>query len=341
MITCRSHYFFQTDLSAGDFFVTNISFYRLGIVLSLVLILSGAVYAQSGNSGDQANEEVVVVDGVTDSTVFGIGRSLKITGTVKQGALAFGGDIIVEGTVEGDVATIGGSVIQRDGSRIGGDVIVLGGAYRPGEKPPNRNPAAMTMMYAGYEQELREIMRNPTGLLRPGWSLAYLGTRLLAVLFWFVVCLALTAAMPGTISRGIARIQLTSLRVAVIGVVGVVVLFVGVSLCLWILPETISVLVGLMALLFWIVAALFGRVILYAATGRWLQRKYVPIGKNSEAVALLLGTVFWVTLTSLPYIWPFVVCLIYVISFGLALTARYRVGWPRTAPATALSTQQN
>jgi len=340
MIYCRSHYFFKTDLSASHVSVPNITVSRLGLLLSLVLILSGAVYAQSSTS-EAASEDVVLVDGVTDSTVFGIGRTLKITGTVKQGALAFGGDIIVEGTVEGDVATIGGSVIQRDGARIGGDVIVLGGAYRPGEKPPNRNPSAMTMMYAGYEQELRDIMRNPTGLLRPGWSLAYLGTRLLAVLFWFVICLALTAAMPGTISRGVARIQLTSLRVAVIGLVGVVVLFAGVSLCLWVLPETISVIVGLMALLFWIVAALFGRVILYAATGRWLQRKYIPFGRNSEAVALLLGTVFWVILTSLPYIWPFVVCLIYVISFGLALTARYRVGWQRTAPASALSTQQN
>ena len=339
MINCRLHYFPETDLSPGQVRVPFLSFHHLGFVFTLVLILSGAVFAQSSNSEPSSDE--VLVEGVNDSTVFGLGRSLRITGTVKQGALAFGGDIIVEGTVEGDVATIGGSVIQRDGARIGGDVIVLGGAYRPGDKPPNRNPAAMTMMYAGYEQELRDLMRNPTGLLRPGWSLAYLGTRILSVLFWFVVCLALTAAMPGTISRGVARIQLTSLRVAVIGVVGVVVLFGGVSLCLWILPETVSVIVGLMALLLWIAAALFGRVILYAATGRWLQRKYIHVSKNSESVALLLGTVFWVTLTSLPYIWPFVVCLIYVISFGLALTARYRVGWSRTAAATALSTQQN
>lgn len=336
MTTCHSNYV-ETDLSASRLSLTNISIYRLGRVLTLLLLLSGAVYAQSNS----ANEEVIVVDGVSDSTVFGVGRSLKITGTVKQGALAFGGDVIVEGTVEGDVATIGGSVIQREGSRIGGDVIVLGGTYRPAEKSPNRNPASMTMMYAGYEEELRDIMRNPTGMLRPAWSATYLGTRVLVVLFWFVVCLALTAAMPGTISRGVARIQLTSLRVAVIGLVGVVVLFIGISLCLWILPETLGVLVGLMTFLFWIGAVLFGRVILYAATGRWLQRRYVPFAKNSEAVALLLGTVFWVTLTSLPYIWPFVVCLTYVISFGLALTAPYKVGWQRTATATTLSTQQN
>ena len=338
MTNCRSHYFSETDLSAVGQPVW-FHLYRLVQLLMLVSVLSGVVYAQAKE--EPAGEDVTVVDGVSDSTVFGMGRSLKITGTVKQGAIAFGGDVIVEGTVEGDVAAVGGSVIQHDGSRIGGDVIVLGGVYRPGEKPPNRNPAAMTMMYAGYQEELRDMMRNPTGLLRPRWSAGYFGMRILSVLFWFVICLALTAAMPGTISRGVARLQLTSLRVGIIGLVGVIVLCVGVPLCLWILPETISVLVGLMALLLLLVAGLFGRVILYAATGRWLQSKYVPIGRNSEAVALLLGTVFWVALTSLPYIWPFVVCFILVISFGLALTARYRVGWQRTTAAAVLSTHQN
>ena len=292
---------------------------RFFALLVWLLLLVGVAYAQ--------DEKVVLIEGTNEGTVFGVGNSVRITGTVKQGAMSLGGDVIVEGVVEGDVATIGGSVIQKSGSRIGGDVIVLGGTYHADDAVPNRNAAANTMMYAGYQQELRELMRNPTGLFTPRWTPSYLGTRFLVVLFWFLVSLGFTAAMPGTISRGIARLQLTSLRVAAIGLIGVVVLFVGVLLCLWIMPEPIRVLVGLLALLLWLVASLFGRVILYAATGRWLQRKYVPFGKNSEAVALLLGTGFWVLLTSLPYVWPFMATFILIISFGLALTARYRVNW--------------
>jgi hypothetical protein len=60
-----------------------------------------------------------------------------------------------------------------------------------------------------------------------------------------------------------------------------------------------------------------------------LQRKLLKNGNNSEAVALLLGTIFWITLSSLPYIWPVVVAVVLVTSLGLALTARYRVGWKR------------
>jgi hypothetical protein len=301
------------------------------LVFTVCLFLPiGIACGQSGNT-NSAEVKEVLISGVTNSTVFGLGETLRITGTVKQGAMSFGGDIIVEGIVEGDVATIGGSVIQKPGSRIGGDVIVLGGTYQPGDPAGLRNPAAMTMMYAGYQQELRDLVRSPTDLLSPRWTPVYLGTRFLVILFWFVISLAVTSAMPGTISRGVARLQLTSLRVAIIGFVGMIVLFVSVTGCLLLLPETVGVLIGIMTLLFGVVAGLFGRVILYAATGKWLQRKYIPVGRNSEAIALLIGTTFWVTLTSLPYIWPFVVTFIIVISLGLAFTARYRVNWRQPA----------
>jgi hypothetical protein len=316
------------DHPAFHFSLKQFELPRILAMFIWFLALIGGVYAQDVTT--EANgEKVIVVNGVSDSDVFGMGHSVKITGRVKQGAMSFGGDVIVAGVVEGDVATIGGSVIQLPGSRIGGDVIVLGGTYRADDVPANRNPASMTVMYAGYQQELREMMRNPSGLFSPRWTPTYLGTRCLVVLFWFVVALGFTSAMPGTISRGVARLQLTSVRVAAIGLIGVLVLFVGVLLCLWIMPEPVRVLIGLLALMLWLVASLFGRVILYAATGRWLQRKYVPLGRNSEAVALLLGTSFWVLLTSLPYVWPFMAAFILIISFGLALTARYR----RTVPS--------
>lgn len=293
---------------------------RLLALLFWGLLLVGVASAQ--NSASQPE----VIRGDSESTVYALGNSVRITGTAKE-AIALGGDVIVEGTVEGDVATIGGSVIQKAGARIGGDVMVFGGTYRAEDAHANRKPEAITIMYAGYQQELGDMMRNPTGLFSPHWSPSYLGIRLLVILFWFVVSLAFTAVMPGTISRGVARLQLTSLRVAAIGLIGMVAIFAGVLLCLKLIPEPISVVIGLLALSLWFVAGLFGRVILYAATGRWLQRKYFPIAKHSEAVALLLGTSFWVLLTSLPYVWPFMAAFILIISFGLALTARYRVGW--------------
>lgn len=310
--------------------LSSVELSRFGVLLLWLMVLVGAVHAQSSSANETTSESEIVISGVTDSTVFGMGNTVRITGTVTQGAIAFGGDVIVEGTVDGDVAAIGGSVIQQSGATINGDVIVLGGTYKHADDVPKRKSSAMTMMYAGYQQELKNLMRSPTGILRPSWSPGYVGMRLLAILFWFIVSLALTAAMPATISRGVARLQLTSLRVALIGFIGALVIGGGVEACLLVLPQPISVLVGIMALILMLVAWLFGRVVLAAATGRWIQRKYVPIAKHSESVALLLGTTFWVVLTSLPYVWPVVVGVMIVLSLGLALTARYRVGWRRS-----------
>jgi hypothetical protein len=306
---------------------------RIAALVLGIACLMGAASAQSVYE-PTPGDNPYIVEGSNDTIVYSMGRSLRINGTVKapNGAIALGGDVIVQGIVEGDVAAIGGSVIQLEGARINGDVMVVGGTYRHADKEPLRTPGAQTIIYSGYEQELRNVMRNPKDLLAPHWSAGYVGFRVLALLFWFIVSLALTAAMPGTISRGIARLQLTSLRVALIGFLGVLAIGPGALLSLRYLPTPISVVVGLLALLLILIAGLFGRVIIYAATGRWLQRTFVKRDQNSEAVALLLGTALWIVLSSLPYVWPFVVAVAWVLSLGLALTARYRVGWKRQQP---------
>jgi hypothetical protein len=324
----------KRDARLGAPFLIQLSYRAIGLLL-LLLSLFVAIQAQVAISSPA--DDPYLVEGVSDTMAYGLGHSIKITGTVKNGAIALGGDVIVQGTVEGDVAAIGGSVIQLEGSRIGGDVIVIGGTYKHGSQAPNRSASSTTIMYAGYEQELRQMMRNPTDMVAPQWSASYIGFRILAVLFWFVVSLALTAAMPETISQGITRLQLTNVRVAIIGFVGAAIIGAGVSFSLHYLPTPLSALVGLIAFFFILLVWLFGRVVISAATGRWLQRKFLPIGRNSESVALLLGTSFWIALSSLPYIWPFVVAVMIVTSLGLALTARYRIGWGRSQPSLTSS----
>ncbi|HEX7999202.1 MAG TPA: hypothetical protein VF528_12500 [Pyrinomonadaceae bacterium] len=292
-----------------------------------LFIAAFCVHAQASAPVD--DPEALVVEGMKNGDVFGLGRSVIVRGQITHGAMSIGGDVIVEGRVEGDVATIGGSVIQREGSYIGGDVIVIGGAYHHGKNAPGRNPASTTVMYAGYEQELRHLARNPATLFAPQWSVYYLGWRVLAVLFWFVMSLIMTAVMPGAVSRAVARLQLTSARVGLIGFLGAVLMTFGVLAVLRFLPTSIGALVGLTALLLMLMATVFGRVVINAATGRWLERKFLPEAKHSETGALFLGTSFWAVVLSLPYIWPMVTCGLLVASLGLALTARYRVGWKR------------
>lgn len=307
------------------------AFYQTIVLFGALLI--GILVAQAQTASDEhpGDPQAKVIEGVVNNTVFGLGQSIRITGTVKEGAIAFGGDVIVEGAVDGDVAAIGGSVIQREGSRIGGDVIVLGGIYHHGKAAPGRDPKSVTIMYAGYEEELRQVMRDPFSLLRPQLTPAFFGTRLLAVLVWFIISLTLTAVLPNTVSRAVARLQLSSLRVAVISLIGSVVIGLGVPLLLLVLPSIIGAPVLILALLLVLVSSLFGRVVIFAATGNWLRRRFFA-RIQSDSIALLLGVVFWVALESLPYVWPFVMAGLIVVSLGLALTARYRISWKKPRP---------
>lgn len=300
------------------------------IAASLVFVIGSQ--AQPATGDHPGDPQARVIEGVSSTTVFGMGQSIRITGTVKEGAIAFGGDVIVEGTVDGDVAAIGGSVIQREGARIGGDVIVVGGIYHHGKAAPDRDPKSVTIMYAGYEDQLRRVMRDPFTVLHPQISAIFFGTRLLAILIWFVISLALTAVMPNTVSRAVARLQLSSLRVAGLGLVGSLLITGGVLGSLWLLPSIFGAAISFMALLLAVVATVFGRVVIFAATGQWLQRRLLP-RLQSESATLLIGVVFWIICSSLPYVWPFVQAGLLVVSLGLALTARYRIGWKSKKPA--------
>src|SRR2546430_460902 len=203
----------ETTFPAGAAPLIRKAFVIMGLLIACIV----AAQANPAIEGPPGDSQARVIDGVSNSTVFGLGQSIRITGTVKEGAIAFGGDVIVEGAVDGDVAAIGGSVIQREGARIGGDVIVLGGIYHHGKAAPDRDPKSVTIMYAGYEDQLRRVMRGPFSGLQPQLSAVFLGTRLLAILIWFVVALALTGVMPNTISRAGTRLQMTRLPVAVSG----------------------------------------------------------------------------------------------------------------------------
>jgi hypothetical protein len=187
-------------------------------------------------------------------------------------------------------------------------------------------------MYAGYEDQLRQLMREPFSVLRPQLSAVFFGTRLLAILLWFIIALALTAVMPNTVSRAVARLQLTSLRVALIGLLGTVVVTLGVLGSLLVLPPVIGAVISILALLLIVVSTLFGRVVIFVATGRWLQRRFLP-RLQSESVTLLLGVIFWGVLASLPYVWPIIIAGLLVTSLGLALTARYRISWKKPQPS--------
>ena len=296
----------------------------LGFVFVLLAVIS--IYSQT-QTISRTDENTITIEN-SQSEVYSFGKNVIVKGN-SQGVLAFGGDVIVEGTVDGDVATIGGSIIQKENASIGGDVIIFGGTYRPESKNPIRSAGKETVMIAVFEDELRNFTQNPSMLFSPTFSLTFLAQRILSILFWFVLSLALTTISPGAVSRAIARFRLSALKVIAIGFFSFIGTTVGIMACLNFLPNYINAIVVFMVFLMLILAYVFGRVALQLIIGKQLQKQFLPESKQSETLAILIGVIVWTILLSVPYLWVFALIALISASIGLILTARSSVGWQK------------
>ena len=319
-----------TDTNTNFFIDWNFPLRQLlgGIIFVLAACLS--IFAQQTITV-QPDANTIVIEDAPEMEVLSFGKTVIIKKEVK-GVFSFGGDVIIEGRVSGDVGTIGGTIIQKENAFIGGAVMAFGGSYKPESRTPLRNPGAETVMYAGYEEELRGLSQNPSQIFSPDITWAFVAQRFLLVLFWFVISFALTTIAPGAVSRAIARVQISWLKVVAVGFSSFLATLLGAMVCLKFLPDYISAVVSLMLFVVLLLSYVFGKTVLQISVGKRLQKRFLPESKQSETVAILTGVVFWTILLSVPYLWILALIVLFSASVGLVLTAR--------SPANAWQKQQ-
>ena len=272
------------------------------------------------------DNQTLIIDDAPDMKVIAISKDVIIKKRAKQ-VLAWGGNIIVEGSVEGDVATIGGSVTQKEGGFIGGDVIVFGGKYNAEGAAPLRVEGKDTVMFGMFEEELRGFAKDPSQLLKPELSVSFFVQRLLAAMFWFLITMAAVTIAPGAVSRGIAGLKLSALKIGALGAGGFVVACIAVIVGLGFLPEYLSAVFGLMAFVLVMLAYGFGRVVMHLIIGKFVLERFIPGGKTSESLAIIVGVLLSITILSFPYVWPLALFGFFAIGSGLVLTARAARSW--------------
>ncbi len=302
-----------------------ISLLRSTCLAMAVLLLVGGVLC-SPQSAAESDESMLVVESSPDMEIISFSKNVVVRKEAK-GVLVFGADVVVEGRVEGDVAAVGGSIIQREGSYIGGDVIVLGGKYSPDSNTPLRGENKQTVIFAAYEQELRDIARNPLELFAPSFTVGFVALKALSLLFWFIVSLAFTTIAPGAVSRAVSRLKLSSAKVIAFGFFT----FIGANVLLFMalrnLPNSLNaVLVG-MAIVSLTLVYVFGRVALHVSFGKLIQKYLLSDRNRSETLSVLLGVLAWTVLLSVPYVWIFALLALLSAGIGLVLTAQPAASW--------------
>lgn len=272
------------------------------------------------------DQTTVIVNDAPEQEVIVIGKSVIVSKQAK-GVLAIGGDIIVEGRVEGDVATVGGNVIQKENAYIGGDIIVFGGAYKPESQNPLRAPGKETVMFGVFEEELRDFGKNPSQIFSPTFSLTFVAQRLMLALFWFVISIVMTTIAPGAVGRAVARIHLSPLKVTGLGAAAFLLIMgmiVGGAL---VAPNYLGATLALMGMLILLLGYVFGRVSLQVSLGKFVQKHFLSEHNRSETLAILIGVLLWTVLLSLPYLWLIALFMVFTVGIGLVLTGRSAPRW--------------
>ncbi|MGH9819052.1 MAG: hypothetical protein ACRD43_02685, partial [Pyrinomonadaceae bacterium] len=277
------------------------------------------------------DDKTLVIDDAPEMEVIAFGKSVVVKKRAKS-VLSVGGDVLVEGAVEEDVVAFGGSITQKQEASIGGHIFVIGGAYRPESQNPLRGAGKETIMIAAFEDEIRDVAQNPTQIFAPTFSLLFLAQRLFSILFWFVVSFALTTLAPGAVSRGIARLQLRALEIAAIGCTLLVIISAIVLVSVKLLPQdlrVLSVLFGFVTFILFLLAYVFGRVVMQVSVGKMIQKRLLSERSQSETLAILFGVLAWTILLSIPYIWTLALIALFAGGIGLVITARSKNTWRR------------
>ena len=285
-----------------------------------ILLAAFSIYAGPTVNLSQPDDNTLVIEDAPDMELISFGKTVIIKKQVKE-VLSVGGNVIIEGTVSGDVGAVGGNITQKENAFIGGDVTVLGGNYTAESKTPLRNAGKETVVLAIFEEQIRDLAQNPSRLFSPNMSWSFLAQRVLSVLFWFIISLALTTISPGAVSRGVARFRLSTLKVFAVGSFGFVITVIAVAMGISFLPTYLSTIVGLMALILLLLSYVFGRVTLQMIVGRMLQKHILPDKMQSETIALLIGVIVWSIFLSIPYLLVIAFLTLFAASVGLVLTA--------------------
>jgi hypothetical protein len=284
----------------------------------------------------QSRPVVVEQSETARDIVVSISNPVIIHGSAEQGVFTAGANLTISGTVQGDVAVIGGELNLMGSAQVHGNIFLVGSTQRvnPGAKIEGK---LLSIPFLG--EETHKIFTNPAAFLFSyTYDFKFIASRIFASLLLFLLSLATVKIFPAHVSYACGRMKQEPGYTAGMGVLGLtgtmVAVLVALALCLVLIGLPILLLVILALALAWI----FGMVVLFYTVGEWILRLL-----KRKTPSPLWGLILAIGLWTLVKFFPGVSLLVHlgatVMALGITLTTRFGTGIPwfqrrrRTAPA--------
>ena len=290
----------------------------------------------AGLAAAQSRPVVVEQTETARDIVVSISSPVIINGSAEQGVFTAGADLTISGTVQGDVAVIGGKLNLLSNAQVHGNIFLVGSTQHvsPGATIEGK---LLSIPFLG--EETHKIFTNPAAFLFSySYDFKFIASRIFASLLLFLLSLATVKIFPAHASYACGRMKQEPGYTAGVGVLGltgaIVAILVALALCLVLIGLPILFLLILALAAAWI----FGMVVVFCTVGEWilhlLKRK-----SSSPLWGLILAIGLWTLVKFLPGISLLVHLGATVMALGITLTTRFGTGVPwfqrrrRTAPA--------
>ncbi len=290
------------------------------IITAVLLALPGSVYAQSPTGDDSPvifGSDYVLPSGkvIKDLVVFGGNATIEQGAQATGDVVVFGGNLTVSGDVGGDVTAFGGNITVNESALVGGDLNTLGGAAQvsPGATIRGKQLTGV----GGFP------LRVPTMIYTPSfWVDLGQGAGILSAVFGsFMIALiaVLVALFLPVPTDHVARTIGT--QPVISGALGLLTLIVSPALFLVLAITVILIPLGLVGLLIFGIALLFG----WIAIGLELGKRMTGMLNTTWAIPVStgVGTLVITLITSLMLVitgqWFWALCCIGIPLVGLIM----------------------
>ena len=264
---------------------------------------SGALMISGGADAPAIFANFTLPAGVTnhqDQVV--IGGDAQIDGTVLGDLVVVAGNARINGTVEGDLVVVLGATTLGPQAVIGKDVVAIGGGLK---RPPGARVGGDVTAFGADQFPLFGAI-TPWLAHGPFWGrlLTYdTGWPWVVALVFLLFNLLLQLLFPGPLQAAVDAMEKRPISSLFVGMLAKI-------LCGFLTLLLLVTVVGILVIPFLsaatLVAYLFGKITVYRYAGRQLGRPVGLDGNARPALALVLGTLIFYVLYTVPILGMFV-----------------------------------
>ena len=252
------------------------------------------------------------------STAFAKGQEIVKVGTdievmkdnVATDVVSIGGNITVYGKVENSVVAVGGSVILKPKSSVGGEVVVVGGELI--KDPTAEIGGKATQIYMPH------FIPSFTNMMKGSWIALWATISILVLLGFLGLAVLISALIPEHVAAAVNAVEHSFVAMFFWGVLWMI-LIVPIAVLLAI--SIIGIILIPLEILLVVLALILG----YIVSAIYIGKKIMMAFKKMPPpfADAILGIIILFVISFIPVIGPALKVLFVLAGFGAVLTTRF------------------